>query len=682
MAKYFSKTLFLSNLKRFWPLSVAIFIVAFFSFVVPELGSSRMFWSYYTSEVKDIMPSLIVFCTVFIPIFSIFTAVAVFGYLHKLKAAGFVSVLPVSRLGLYITNWISGLTIMLAPTLFIGMVYGVLLINQPVPAGHFMIWIAMIIFIYLIFYSIAVFTTFLTGKPLMHIFLFGLFNCFIIILYFIVYYLLENLVYGFEGISDLFESREILPVVFLTPVIAIPLMILSFSPLEGAADVFTSVIPWVIYPLLICLMIYFGYKMYKNRPIESAGSVLVHKPLKSVIKYLIGILTGAMFGFPLTSILDIGNRFSMTAFIVCLALSFTVFGVLGCLFSEMLIRKSLRVWKSAYKGMIFFALAVFAIFTIIRLDGFGYERRVPDPDRVVAVSFSQTNVNNNAVLFLSDRDLSKSEQNRGSRWRLTEYYINYKKELGLPILTQEVINEIKIRTVGYFESPEAIETATLLHRAILDDKTFLERPADNLLSNDSRIVFFTLLYKMDNGQTLERQYKMAIGASDFNSTDALYELYALPEPTEKRCRFVLLPDTADSDISFRTQNISSNRTQEVEDIDVPESDLPALISAMRKDFALGTLGIIDLSLSLGQLMWSQKDEMQSDVYRVAITYDRLHAGIPAAFEDLCPKCEGTVCTDTGTGQSVIVTTRNVNTIQVLRSIVRTNKNNVEVDLGA
>jgi uncharacterized membrane protein YsdA (DUF1294 family) len=81
---------------------------------------------------------------------------------------------------------------------------------------------------------------------------------------------------------------------------------------------------------------------------ESAGSIIVHKPVRVFFKYLIALLMGAILGAILTSIIYAGNPLSVSELIITLAVSVIFFGSLGCLFTEMLIHKQLRVWKTAY----------------------------------------------------------------------------------------------------------------------------------------------------------------------------------------------------------------------------------------------------------------------------------------------------------------------------------------------
>ena len=669
MAAYFNRTLYLRTLKRFWPLTVAIFIVAFFTFVVPELGSRNYrayeLYGLYSSGPRavDLMPQLMVYCAAFVPLFSIFTAVAVFGYLHKPKAAGFVSSLPISRLGLYITNWLSGLTIMLVPTLLIGALYGTLLIGMPVIQGHFFIWLGMMLFAHLIFFSIAVFATFLTGKVLMQVFLYGLMNFILLILYSIGTFVISRLVFGYAGG---FDSAPDTIIMFLTPPVAIVSMIGTFSN-SGMPDDLISILPWIIYPLLTTGLFFFGYKLYKRRRIELAGDVIIHKTLQVVFKYLMGLLLGAMLGFSLTEIINAGSRFSMLDYIICFTASIAGFGALGCLFAEMLIRKKLRVWKTAYKGMLIFAGAVIAIVLFIRFDLTGYERLVPNPNRVVAVSFSGTWSNNNMVLFNDEKDLTSYQARSGYGWRLKEHYVRQQTRFDQPLLSDEILREIKQRSPDFFESSEALALANSLHRSIINDKRSLENNSDLFYYGHGGN--FILTYKMDNGRVITRQYRMSVSETPLlDSAEALYALYASSEAVNKRCRFVSLPNNA---VTFMTVSATSGSSISIEG-KVSDNDVPALLDAMRMDVAAGTLGIIDLETNTGYFLWNDKNKTFKETYRITMIYDHHIAGVPYEFEETCVKCGSSTCPDSGLFQVLTVTGKDVNTVNVLKALTLEN----------
>jgi len=674
MAAYFSKALYLRNLKRFWLISVAVFIVAFFSFISTEIVMRNYRRIAPGDAVVDILTPLQSYGVIFIPIFSIITAIAMFGYLHKLKSAGFVSSLPVSRLGLYITNWLSGLTIMLAPTLLIGALYGALLIGQPVPRGHFLIWIGIILAVYLFFYSMAVFTAFLTGNPVMQVFLFAFINFISLIIIGMGYFIAEILVFGFtEGISNDIP----VPAALLSPPFSIWIFISGFDP-SWNSDALLLTLIRVIYPLLIPLLMFFGYWLYRRRRIESAGVVIVHKPVRSVFKYLIGLLTGSLLGYALTEIINTGSYFSTRGFVIVLTTLVIIFGALGCFFTEMLIRKRVRVWKTAWRSMMFFAAGIIAVVLFIRLDVTGYERRVPDSGDVAAVIFSTARLGPNSILLNDgwepDADFSRS----GRGWTLSND-CNCGKcfiERTDFVWTEEIVNEIKWRTFDYFESPEAINAAVELHRAIIRDKPNMEMRAigqsGGVYHRGITSQRYFLTYKMKNGQIITRQYVISDNA--FTTSDVVgqtLDLLNQPEAVNKRNRFTELPDTAILWANAAIYHGSENSAGfDIIQYSVLEEVMDVVLEAMRQDAAAGTLGYIDVGGgSSGNLsLRSVAPAENSKFITMRIVYDFDSASIPAAFkmssmfdEDTEEHVEGLLLT-------IDVNEYNVNTMRVFSKL--------------
>jgi len=674
MAAYFSKALYLRNLKRFWLISVAVFIFAFFSFVTTEIAMRNIRPFHPDNDYVDILYPLTNYCAAFIPIFSIITAIAMFGYLHKLKAAGFVSSLPISRLGLYITNWLSGLTIMLAPTLLIGVLYGALLIGQPLPPVHFLIWLGILIAVHIFFFSMAVFTAFLTGKPVMQAFLFAFINIVFVSLLGMGYLIADLWVFGYAGG---FPQELPIPVALLTPIYMTWNMIYNFGQSGGPFSLL-SILSWVAYPVYTALFMFFGYRLYRRRRIESAGDIILHKPVQSTFKYLIGLFTGALLGFAFTMIISSGNNFSMSGFVICLTVSVIAFGALGCLFTEMLIRKRIRVWKTAYKSMLFFAAGIVAIAFFIHFDGTGYERRVPDPDNVAAVSFSTIRPNvDNSVLFNDDWESGAALSRSGHGWSLLgscycDKCLIERREF---VWTEEIVDEIKQRTFDYFESPEAITAATNLHRAIVSDKRYLEVRSINQSGSAGQRYFLT--YKMKNGRIISRQYILPDDLlSTLDAADYMLALSGQPEAVNKRNRFTTIPDTAvlraDATLYPNYRRVFGSGTRLADELGhtiMPEDVVAAVLEAMRQDAAAGTLGYLD-TFGNHSLYFSRSLILSANpqVIMVEIIYDSNAAGVPSLFTEASRFCEDTEEHIEGLIQTIFINANNENTMRLFREL--------------
>jgi len=678
MAEYFSEALYLRNLKRFWPLAVIVFVVAFFSFVLSEI-TARPFRAMMDPgfEIDIIMP-LARYSVSFVPIFSIITAIAMFGYLHRPKSAGFISSLPISRRGIYITNLLSGLTILLVPTIIIGIMHALLFIGQPVPLDHILMWFHAIIFAHLFFYSLAVFTTFLTGKPVMQAFLFAFLQGVAALFIGIGYGIADMMVFGYTAPFD-----PPMAIAILTPPYAIWAIITSLSSMgEIIATSSTYVIVmWVMYPVLTVALLFFGYRLYKHRKIESAGTVIAHKAMRSTFKYIIGILMGAMLGFATTGIINLGDRLSMSEFVITLTVSAIIFGALGCLFTEMLIKKRFRVWKTAGKSILFLTAGIVVVILFVRLDATGYERRTPNPNNVVAVSVSTQRFTENNVLF---RDIVGEVVNAedgfatgGREWsiRTGDCCIKCFGRLGGTIIwTEEMIDEIKLRTFDFFETPEAIAAAIELHRTIIENRRDLEDYALQWhLYRGGQIYYFT--YRMSDGRIITRQYVIPDEAMEaLGIVEPLLALYSQPEAVEKRNRFMALPDTA---ILLATATIESDFRNvagigarvHVDPIAISGEALASVMEAMRKDAEEGTLGHIDIFGNLN-VYYNQSTVLAENpvAIRLNIIYDFVATNIPEEFSTQrlrCPDAEESI---EGLLQTIIITHYNTHTMQVLREL--------------
>jgi len=663
MAIYFNGALFKRNLTRFWPLAAACFLAALFIFVVPEAGR----FNFASLNQKDIMGTLSVYCAVIVPIMSIFSAIAVFGYLHNPRAAGFVSSLPITRLGLYFTNWLSGLALMLVPALIAGVLYGVLLIGQPVPQWDYLRWLGALIASHIIFFSMAAFFAFLTGNPIMQAFLYVVFNFICIMLYGVGAFVAQTLVFGYAAST---YPPALALATWLTPPVAVYGMIYQMSPFMTAETVhalhaFIAVLPWVIYIAFAALMIVFGCLLYRRRHIEAAGDVILHKPVRSVFKYLMGFLIGAVFAVLLSGLTLGGRMAPASEKMLWLALPTMFFGALGCLFAEMLIQKRLRVWKAAYKGVIAFVAALAAVALFILLDGTGYERRVPDPEDVASVSFSSWSRRYISPLHRPGDSFPMG----GEGWGLDKTYIDRQRALGLPLFDDMILNEIKLRTPDYFESREAVAAAVRLHQSIVSEKRSLEAIQDNW-----GLGRYYLTYTMRDGRVITREYVLPVNSTPVHGSVALLlELYNQPESVNKRNRFVPLHDDAvlgakvmpammerdrwamHSHYSFRwSEGVAL----------MPEDGLNTLVQALRQDAAAGTLG----RLRQADLSWYYYQDLSDALVMIDLFLDSGAAGVPSAFAKEFMYDDYNNVIVRGLALTVNVREHHVNTARALREL--------------
>jgi hypothetical protein len=339
-----------------------------------------------------------------------------------------------------------------------------------------------------------------------------------------------------------------------------------------------------------------------------------------------------------------------------------VFGSLGCLFAEMLIKKRLHVLKTAYKGIIVFVLSITASILFLRFDGTGYERRVPDQNNVVSVSVTPAHMHYTSIHGLGRGFANQS----GNRWHLTWSYRQEQQRRGMPIFTEEVLHEIKLRTPVYFESPEAISAAIKLHQTIADHGWYNQEGFANSWEYQS----YTITYTLKNGNILTRFYTLPMEQTDDNNLiGLLLDLYNQPEAVAKRNRFVGLPDSSIltalfspifNDDTWFAHAPYDSRMYRNESIFITDN-LDIILEAMREDSANGTLG----RLRHDDLSW--RDNSRDGIATIAVIdllVNSVTAGVPMAFE------EDHFTDDTGNISrglvlSIIITENHVNTVRAL-----------------
>jgi len=389
--------------------------------------------------------------------------------------------------------------------------------------------------------------------------------------------------------------------------------------------------------------------------------------VKSVFKYLIGLFSGVILALIMTLLLAGGQLHTVASRMGWFTGLMVVFGLLGCLFTEMLIRKRLNVWKTAYKGLVAFALSVIALMLFIRFDGCGFEQRVPDQNNVVSVSFSASSgyYSNTELLHTLGEGYFRT---MGANWSFTGEYIERQRLLDQPYFNENILNEIKLRTPEYFESQDAIATALELHRSLIESGWVTDDPRVNV---DIIAYTFTLTYTLENGRIMVREYALPMApAPEHDSIPLIIELYNKPEALNKRNRFIEIPDdlirgaAVSGDVDWRVIN-DYYPFGLYQTIGVSRDDLKVIIEALRLDHAAGTLGRVgytDIISSIGfNFGWPL-------MTTVDLILDSTAAGVPGAFSSNILFDENGNIYSHGLQQTIIINSEQVNTLRALQEL--------------
>lgn len=395
----FNGTLFRKNLSRYWPLwGLASFGGAMFplAMLLELLHNGFRFWS--PLETRQAYYTVLSYGVPVISIvYAILCAMAVWSYLYNARSVGMMHTLPVRREGLFVTNVLSGLTMMAIPYA----VTGVLLVLVTMLFGGFepvgvLVTVLGVMGESLFFFGLATFCAFIVGNVFMLPALYGLLNFIAVLTDFMVNLLAQGFCFGLN--SSYSGTVE-----WLSPVVYLIQKISPNSTYEtqwvtdrlGGQRYETSVLTsvtlengWLIaaYAAAGAALLGLAWLLYRRRRSESAGDVVAVGWMKPVFRYGCAVYAAILGGRLLYALLwesfQSGRYFTVLPMILCMIAG----GAIGYYAASMLLAKTPRVFKTTWKGMLAVALGCAALCGAMKCDLFGVVRRVPAPDSVKLVN--------------------------------------------------------------------------------------------------------------------------------------------------------------------------------------------------------------------------------------------------------------------------------------------------------
>lgn len=389
---YFNPTLFKKNLARFWPLwggaslVGALFPLYFLTVLLRERGlwtsedPLGVTYGYY-SVVAYAVPVISL-------VYAVLCALAVWGWLYNAKSVGMYHALPVTRKGLFMTDFLSGMAMMLVPYAVTGALCVAVsaLVRGIDPAG-LLVTVLCVLGESLFFFASATLTVFLTGNPFAFAAFYFLFHFFAAGAEWLVCQLMTLFYFGveqyYEGVAE-----------FLSPV----LFLLRNVSVDTTSEQTTTPEGWIesgriqsvtlangyliaVYALVGLVLLGCAWALYRRRRSESAGDVVAVGWMKPVFRYgfaLCAAVTGGMLLYNLFFYTGSTETARPVPMAFCMALA----GVLGYYTASMLLSKSLRVFRGSWKGALATVLAAGALCLAAAADPFGVEAWIPDAAEV------------------------------------------------------------------------------------------------------------------------------------------------------------------------------------------------------------------------------------------------------------------------------------------------------------
>ena len=564
--RWFYPALWKKNMARFWPIwavyALGWLVALPLSILLNGRGSGDVGGMPYIQHfVQSVARELAGLPTVVTTVcFSILAAMAVFSYLYNNRSVAFFHALPLRREDLFLTNYLSGLSFLVLP------VVGVFLLAIPaelvvgvLDLRGLLVWLLSQVLLTLFFFSFAVFCAMFTGHILALPVFYGILNGLAVGLLVLTNEALSAFVYGYVNVGRLEDLC-----LWLSP----PARLAQDLCVDHVWDTeniltriqFRGMGTALIYALAGLCLAGVALWLYRRRHLEGAGDVVTVSWSKPIFKYGVGVCAALSIGQLLYQFFAYAlpeGGWTLLCFLL-------VWGAAGYFVAEMLLQKRFWVFRGSWKGCAALCLVLTALIGVMELDLTGFERRTPDPDRVVSVEVDPASTaphdSGNGTIFTTDPDLIRA---------VVDFH-------------QAVVDEQ--------ERHEEREVYGFYEVRPLSDG----RRVDVETAGSSQV---TLRYTLIGGDVMQRRYYIALDETSLADPDSaagkLSALLNRPEVIEEQY-FPAEREKALADGSLRLTSISlpvvNTERGEYETVPVPADWREAVIQALKEDIADGSLG--------------------------------------------------------------------------------------------
>ena len=307
---YFNPTLFKKNLSRFWPLwggaslIGALFPLAFLTILIREGG----FLGEPISDPLTITMGYYEVVNWIIPILSLLyaplCALAAWGWLYNPRSVGMYHSLPITRKGLFVTDFLSGMAMMLIPYAVTGALAVAItaVIGGLEPVG-LAVTILSVLGMSFFFFASATAVVFITGNPFAFAGFYFIFHFIAAGLEWLVTRLMTMFYFGvlrsYEGVVEFLSPTMYLPRKLDVDAIYNQITTPDGWVETGALDSVTLQNGWLIavYALVGAALLAFAWALYSRRRSESAGDVVAVGWMKPVFRYGVALCAALRFFF-------------------------------------------------------------------------------------------------------------------------------------------------------------------------------------------------------------------------------------------------------------------------------------------------------------------------------------------------------------------------------------------------
>ena len=409
----FNKTLFFGLWKRFWPLFTAY--LAIWILIMPvSLGAqlantlshagetiaeasaaTEPIWT--TSPAASLGNQVLSLATgggtVMSIIFCVLVAMAAYSYLYNPRAVSAMCSLPMKREDVFRTQMLSGVTLMLLInvivfliTLAVGAAYGA---KAGFDAAYILQWLGIVCLQNIFFFGFATMCASFTGNIIVLPLVYFVLNFTVWAVASMISALMGYFVYGYSSSSNVGAADWFSPPVSLVKN--------DFEQITRKLSENSTLVTGYAYTGWMRLLIYaavgvafalFAALIIKRRRMEAVGDVVALHPLKPAFKYCMTAAGALVLGLLLFSMTNTNGMpvYASMADVLLMLFYMLLGGFVGYFASEMLMQKTLRVFRSNWAGFGLSCAVIAALLLCLHLDAFGVEHYVPAADEVQGVS--------------------------------------------------------------------------------------------------------------------------------------------------------------------------------------------------------------------------------------------------------------------------------------------------------
>ena len=384
-ASIFEPTIFKKNLRRFMPLWLSYFFIwiLILSGNIINLGMSKLSFETQSSfsSFVELMKAVSQGGSGAISfVFMMLSAFLVFSFMYSENSTVFMSSLPIKRENVFWTTAASGIIPIIIANILIFLLMLLLSLSMELKiAGALLYWLKASTLISVGYYGLAVLCCNVSGNAIASIILYAIFNFVAVVVYAAYNFVAQLFLFGF--------AAEGLPETFITKLS--PPVMLILDPLFGFREEYTSNQSYlIIFALVAIAFILISALFFKKRKMETAGEFISQSCLRPVFRVCMGLGSALVLGVILYSIFfgNLRGGASFTLFLLCALISAAV----GYYVGEALLEKKLDCFKNKKSNLMFLgvSLVIIAFVLCLKLDVFGYEKRIPAPENVKSFSIS------------------------------------------------------------------------------------------------------------------------------------------------------------------------------------------------------------------------------------------------------------------------------------------------------